>query len=56
MKDRHVTDASQASTASNWLSESAVVHFKIFALSLVCAVIGPAAAVVLFVLVNNTWG
>ena len=37
----------------NWIHESPVVHFKVFALSLVCAVIGPAAAVVLFVLLNN---
>jgi len=56
MRDRQSTSASRLEETANWLDESPVPPFKVLALSLVCAVIGPAVAGLIFVLVNNNWG
>ena len=54
-RDQQRASARRLAAAANWLHESSIVPFKVFGLSLVCAAIGPAVAVVIFVLVNNNW-
>ena len=53
MYDRQGTNASRLVEAANWFHGSPLVHLKVFTLSLVCAVIGPAVATIIFVLMNN---
>ena len=52
-RDQQRASARRLAAAANWLHESSIVPFKVFGLSLVCAAIGPAVAVVIFVLANN---
>jgi len=53
MGDRQSTSACRTVKAENWIHASPAVDLKVFALSLVCAVIGPAVAAIIFVLMNN---
>ena len=50
---RQNTSARRSVQAANWLLDALVGPIKVFALSLVCAVIAPALAVVVFVLTNT---
>jgi hypothetical protein len=53
--NRQSTSPRRPAMAADLRRESAM-PFEVIALSLFCAAIGPAVAILLFVLVNNNWG